>query len=393
MITVKEAFDAVMNTQLNLRVQEVFLHEAVGRKLAQHIIIDHDLPPFDRVMMDGLGIHASAWAAGQREFTISGIQKAGDVQQVLTKPTEALEVMTGAVVPIGINVVIPYEDLMIHGNVASVKSTEIKVNQNIHLRGSDRRSGTVVASAGSFISPSIIGIAASAGCSKLRVYIPPKIAVIATGNELVAVDQVPLPHQIRMSNSHALAALVKPFATQIDLFHINDHAQEVEDQLRECLLAYDVVLLSGGVSKGKFDLLPQVLNRLGIEEIFHRVQQKPGKPFWFGKNESTVVFAFPGNPVSTLFCAYRYLLPWLMREASGLVHRTELLPLESAYSSKNGWTHFVPMVIRSTADGLYSAEVRAGQGSGDFAHLEGVDGFVEVSTAQAGDAVPFYPIR
>lgn len=392
MTTVTEAVQLVMNTRLRLAVEEVSLQQAAGRKLAQHIIMDHDLPPFDRVMMDGIGLHISSWEAGQREYLISGIQQAGTEQQTLTHYGQALEVMTGAVVPIGINAIVPYEEVSLQDGLAQINSTSLRVNQHIHVRGSDKRAGAVVAETGCYISPAIIGIAASAGCSRLKVYKSPKIAIVSTGNELVEVDQHPLPHQIRSSNRAALAALVSPYSNDIALFHVQDEEQEVEKCLRTLVSSYDVIILSGGVSKGKYDILPAVLASVGAEQLFHRVEQKPGKPFWFGKKESTVVFAFPGNPVSALFCAYKYLLPWLAREASGRQLHKQHVVLSADYHSKNGWTHFVPVTLSPSGDGFLRAEIRAGHGSGDFAHLETVHGFVEVIAAKEGDVVPYYPI-
>ena len=187
--------------------------------------------------------------------------------------------------------------------------------QNIHYRGSDRSKGAILLENGNRISAGTVNILASVGKSEVLVKKLPNVTVISTGNELVEVSETPLPHQIRKSNSLSLAANLSKEKINVELLHLADDQKLIEATLENALVQNDVLLLSGGVSKGKFDFIPSAFEKLEVQKIFHRVAQRPGKPFWFGldsKNE-TVVFSFPGNPVSTFANYHVYFLPWLYR--------------------------------------------------------------------------------
>ena len=378
MITVQEATRIVLQHILNFEEETVPLYQSNGRILRENLVADRDFPPFDRVSMDGIAICFEAFAAGQRAFPIEGMQAAGAPQQVLTQKNNCLEVMTGAILPQGADTVIRYEDIEIRDGQAVVFIEEISHRQNIHGRGTDRLRGDLIVPAGRRISPAETGVAATVGKDELKAVRLPRVAVISTGDELVEVHETPLPHQIRKSNVHTMAAVLANWGIEAQLMHLQDDREEIESTLAGCLKTYDALLLSGGVSMGKFDYVPEALERLGVRQLFHKVSQRPGKPFWFGKGERTVVFAFPGNPVSSFMCLHRYFQPWL-RAGWGLApFETKYAVLAEDYFFKPDLTYFLQVKLNYREEGMLTARPVTGQGSGDLANLTDTDAFMEL---------------
>jgi len=287
MISVEKATQIILDNLQSLRTESVPLTAANGRILQENLTTDRDLPPFDRVTMDGIAIDYKHFEQGQRSFKIESIGAAGSPQTTLKNPENCIEIMTGAMLPIDADTVIRYEDVVISNGVATIQNEAIKQGQNVHYQGSDRKKNTILARAGTRIGPTEIGIAASVGKPELLVSALPKIQIISTGNELVEVHETPLPHQIRASNVHTIKAALDIWDVEADRLHLPDNKADIKAQLSESIHQYDVLILSGGVSKGKFDFIPDVLNELGVQKLFHRVKQRPGKPFWFGR---TTVF-------------------------------------------------------------------------------------------------------
>ncbi|QQL50733.1 molybdopterin molybdotransferase MoeA [Mucilaginibacter ginkgonis] len=312
MIDVAESLTLVLAEAKNFGVEEVPLLIAAGRVLAEDIIADRDYPPFDRVTMDGIAIASSVFIDGIREFKMEAIQAAGQPQVTLTNKKNCIEVMTGAMLPIGTDAVIPYELCDIRSGSAIVNTDMVAAYQNVHRRGVDSKQGEVLIAKDARITPAVIGLLASSGYNKVKVYHLPKIAVCATGDELVPVKAMPLPHQIRQSNSYMLTTALQKDCITASQYHLPDNALLLKEQLTTITAYYDVVLLSGAVSKGKFDYLPRVLNEMGFSEKFHGIAQRPGKPFLFGKMPNgALIFGFPGNPVSTYVCYQLYFRGWL----------------------------------------------------------------------------------
>jgi len=234
--------------------------------------------------------------------------------------------------------------------------------------------------AGTRITGREIAVAAAVGRSTLSVSRAPTIAVVATGDELVEVGDAVAPHQVRRSNDHALrAALGMAGYSRVERFHLHDMRHEIEHMLWHIIAEFDVVLISGGVSKGKFDFLPAELDAQGVKKVFHGVAQRPGKPLWFGLNpDGKPVFALPGNPVSAYTCLHRYVLPGLAR-ASGLTAPTpRRAALTAPVSFKPPLAYFLPVRISSGERGELLATPDPSNTSGDFAGLVGTDGFVEL---------------
>ncbi len=378
--------------------EDCAIAEAHGRVLRGDLRADRDLPPFDRVTMDGFALRSASRARGVGRFRIEATRAAGMVPVALGPADDAcVEVMTGSVLPEGADCVVPYEDATRLGDWVEVlpAAEPAAPGRNVHRRGSDHAKGDVILCAGVRLTGREIAVAAACGHPALTVTHSPKIAVISTGDELVEVDSLVAPHQMRRSNDHALrAALIAAGYPRADRFHLRDVRHEIEHMLWHVLAEYDVVLITGGVSKGKFDFLPSELGRQGVKKVFQGVAQRPGKPFWFGlSGRMTPVFALPGNPVSAYTCLHRYVLPAL-DHASGLALRTPLLAaLSEGFAFKPKLACLLPVRLASGPRAELLATPCATNSSGDFAGLVGTDGFVELPAAidefPAGYVAPY----
>lgn len=396
MISVEEATAIIFSYLYKPGVTTVALEDAVNTYLAEAVAADRDFPPYDRASMDGIAISARAYADGQRKFVIDGIQPAGVPAAVLADPTHCLEIMTGAVVPGGADLVVRYEDVEITDGVAAVLSEEYYPSQNIHQKGVDVRKGDVLALPGTFLSPAEIALLASAGKDKVKIRRYPTAAVVSTGDELVEITATPASHQIRRSNSYALGAALRQSGIAPGLFHIPDEEDRLRGDLKNIIADHDLVILTGGVSRGKFDFVPAILEELGVKKRFHGVSQRPGKPFWFGtSDDGKVFFALPGNPVSTYMCFYRYVRPWLRTSMGASPERLTAI-LSEDYTFMPPVTCFLQVSV-GVDGGKLIAKPAPGGGSGDFANLGQVDGFLELPPGptlfRAGDVFPYVPFR
>ncbi|MEM9921968.1 MAG: molybdopterin molybdotransferase MoeA [Bacteroidota bacterium] len=398
MITVEQASQIIQSNQSSPIIESVALDDAIGRVLQEDLIADRDFPPYDRVTMDGIAIAYQDVENGCRSFPVQEIAAAGSPQKTLSEKGHCLEVMTGAILPKGCDTVIRYEDLEIADGSAQLQVDGIRHQQNVHHQASDRAKGSLLVKAGVKLSSAEIGIAATIGAARLKVSRLPKVVIISTGDELVTVDQQPLPHQIRRSNVHRLQAILKREGIIADTRHLNDALAEITQELAQLLDANDAIILSGGVSKGKFDFIPQALENLGVEKLFHKILQRPGKPFWFGKApDGARVFALPGNPVSSFMCTCRYFLPWLNASLGQQTRLNWQATLASDVDFKPDLTYFAQVRIQIDADSRLMAVPVQGKGSGDLANLVEADGFLELPRGRdrylAGEQFTFWPYR
>jgi molybdopterin molybdotransferase len=304
--------------------------------------------------------------------------------------------MTGAVLPVGTDTVIRYEDLEIGNGKAKILSSDIQIGQNVHRQGQDARQGDLLVEPGTIISPAEVALFATVGKDRVIVRDVPKAAVVASGDELVAIEATPAPHQIRRSNTYAIEAAMNSMLWPATQFHLPDEKDALVNALSIILAENDVVILSGGVSKGKFDYVPAVLTEIGVVMKFHQVSQRPGKPFWFGVSESgKVVFALPGNPVSTFMCFHKFIKPWF-RKSLGITDIQSKAILGTDFNFEPKLTYFLQVQVQNH-DGKLIAVPKAGGGSGDFANLKEVDGFLELplekTVFKEGEAYPFIPFR
>lgn len=389
--------DILANLSLFLR-EDCPLSAAHGRVLCEDLCADRDLPPFDRVTMDGFALRSEVLQSGTRTFQIAGTQAAGMRPLKLGAADVCVEVMTGAVLPDGADCVVPYEE-------TTRKETSVTVHASfsgaaggfVHRRGSDHAAGERIVPAGTKLTGREIAVAAAVGAKTLTVSALPKIAILTTGDELVEVDADVAPYQIRRSNDYALrAALIAAGYPRVERFHLRDVRHEIEHLLWHLIAEHDVLLITGGVSKGKFDFLPAALAAQGVRKVFHGVAQRPGKPFWFGlTGRRTPVFALPGNPVSTYTCLHRYVLPALAHASRATRRETMQVALAEAVTFKPSLAYLLPVRLSTAADARLVATPDPTNTSGDFGGLLGTDGFVELpadrSDFPAGYVAPFRP--
>ncbi len=388
MIEVSEATKIINDSVLNLNKVKVPLDKVLGRVLRQDVFADVDFPPFDRVMMDGIAIKIEDFIAGTKTFAIAGVQAAGSLQMILETPGTCLEVMTGAVAPKGADVVIRYEDVLIDAKkqLATIQLEEVIKGKNIHKKGTDKKAGDLLISTSTLIGSPEIAVAASVGLTTLLVTKNPSVAIVSTGNELVDIRETPEPHQIRRSNVYAIEAELKQLGIKSDIYHFNDDESKLTAELETLLNNHDIMILSGGVSMGKFDFVPGVLDKLGVKKMFHRINQKPGKPFWFGvKDGEKVVFAFPGNPVSTFLCYHKYFVPWIKKTLGLQQSDQRKAILAEDISIKTRLTYFLQVSTYVNEEGQIMAAPVVGRGSGDHANLLSSDAFLELP----GDQIEF----
>jgi molybdopterin molybdotransferase len=385
MISVHQALRFIAKQAKSFAVEEIALLQSHNRILAQPVVADRDFPPFNRATMDGIAISNAAFNEGTRSFLIEDIQPAGHPQKTLQDQTNCIEIMTGAMLPIGTDAVIRYEDLTITNQVAQVNLNAVTLYQNVHLQGTDEKSGEVLVTPDVKITPAIIAIMASVGLSKVDVYQLPRVAVCSTGDELVPVTEQPKPHQIRQSNNYMLLSGLQQEGITADNYHLPDEPEAMEKEMARMIDHYDVLLFSGAVSKGKYDFLPQVLQQLGMQTVFHSIAQKPGKPFLFGKvDNKAMVFGFPGNPVSTWVCYQLYFRAWLY-QSLGVQVPVVQAALSKAITFKPVLTHHVLVKLISINDRLIAEPVDTST-SGDMVNLMQAEGFVSLPAEETSFA-------
>lgn len=382
MLTPAEAQEEIARHLSCLPIESLPVSQCAGAILRENVYAERDHPPFDRVSMDGIAFAARAIQDGLRRLRIEATQAAGDPPLTLQSPDACIEVMTGAVLPAGCDVVVPVEQLRVEDGVAELAAgLALAPRQNIHVRGSDRRQGALLLTTGVRLEAPDIAVAAGAGMARLRVSQQPAFMVISTGNELVEPGEPIEAWQLRRSNAHALtAALRRNGFVRVADDHLPDDAAVLEARIREHLASYEVLILSGGVSMGRFDLVPQALAACGVQQVFHKVAQRPGKPFWFGvASNGRAVFALPGNPVSTLVCLARYVIP-AIDQAMGAkqARQGEKIALSSPVQLNTTLAGFLPVAVDTDDWGRPWATTVRHNGSGDYAALAGTAGFIEL---------------
>ncbi|MCW3462890.1 molybdopterin molybdotransferase MoeA [Chitinophaga nivalis] len=401
MLSVAAAFTAVMQTVRDTDVETISFEMATGRVLREPVAADRPFPPFNRIAMDGIAVNYDSFARGQHIFGVEDIQAAGTPQLQLSNTANCIEVMTGAILPEMTDTVIPYEQLTIAEHDGFRRFTivgTVKKGQHIHTEGSDVAAGAVLLQPGTLLGPAEAGVLASVGKTTVQVSRLPRVVVMATGNELVPVGAMPEPHQIRMSNVYSLVAALQQLGLPVRYIHLPDDKEAMEEQLRPLLYETDVWISSGAVSAGKYDYLPAVLQQLGMQTIFHKVQQRPGKPFLFGAFENgPVVFALPGNPVSGFMCFYRYVQPWLQAAMGLTASAPAYAVLGAAVSFEPALEYYLPVKLTASPDGSLVALPQPYHGSGDLASLLQADGFLalpaDTAQFQEGNVYPLWRFR
>lgn len=364
-----------------LPIESLPLAQCAGAVLRENIYAERDEPPFDRVSMDGVALDSESVSGGTRTFRIQARQAAGEAPLTLASPAQCIQVLTGAVLPTGCDAVVPEEELAVtQDEVTLAAAARAEPWRCVRRRGSDTRQGALLVSAGVRLRSPQIAIAAAAGMGRIRVSSQPMLAVISTGSELIEPGEPVLAHQVRRANAYAIVSALREHGFQrVADDHLQDDAAELRARLRFHLETHDVLVLSGGLSGGGFDLLPRVLEELGVRALVDGVAQRPGKPLWFGIAPSgTAVFGLPSSPLSSLVCLTRYVLPALFVSLGQSPATGERLALASQVEVNDALTHFLPVSCQQDDWGRTWAQPAGFDNPAECTTLAGTDGFVEL---------------
>lgn len=340
MISVEEAKKLVTENISPLNVVFKPLHQASGLILAEDINGLYDIPAFRQSSMDGYAIGLGD--IGQA-LNLIGEMAAGTGNMLTLKSGEAIRIFTGAPVPEGADTVVMQEKTVKNGNHISVVDDKLVLGANIRAVGSEIRAGAMAMRKGSFLTPAALAYLAGIGISAVKVFSVPRVAIILTGNELQEPGLPPAFGKVYESNSYSLSAALKNVGvTEIEILKAEDTLDKLTRVLNSALESNDVVLLTGGVSVGDYDFVIKAAENCHVEQIFHKVKQKPGKPLYFGKQNEKVIFGLPGNPSSVLSCYYNYVLPGLKKLSGMETAEMEIKgELTHGYSKPKGLTHFL----------------------------------------------------
>ena len=311
MITIHEAINAVLAEVRPLPVEDVPLLEALGRAAGEEIVSPERVPAFDNSAMDGYAVRGAELEDGRREFRVVVEIPAGRWVDEPVGAGCAAKIMTGAPLPPGVDTVVPCELTAQDADTVMVNEPAA-TGENVRYAAEDLAVGDVLFPRGALLGPAEIGLLASVGCERVSVTRRPRVAILATGSELVAAGVPLAPGQIRNSNSFTAYGQVLAASGQPELLGIARDDPDETRRLLDAALGHDVVITSGGVSVGEFDFVKKVQEELGVERRFWRVATKPGKPLAFGVRDHTLVFGVPGNPVAAMVSFEMYIRPALL---------------------------------------------------------------------------------
>jgi molybdopterin molybdotransferase len=377
MLEVAAALEIVLGRAAPLPTEVMPLLEPVGRVLAEPVASDIDSPPYTKALMDGYAVRSADTGPG---ITLTVIEEvaAGRMPARVVGTGDATRIMTGAPIPDGADAVIPHEETEAAGNSIRLRRA-VKAGESILPRGREMHAGEVVVPAGIRLSPQAIGLLAAVGRTSVEVHRAPKMAILATGDELVETVERPGPGQIRNSNGPMLGALASRAGAVVEYLGVGpDERDGLRRLVARGLDSADVLVLAGGVSAGKFDLVPEVLKELGVTAHFHKIRLKPGKPLLFGTHDKTLVFGLPGNPVSSFVGFELFVRPALRKMMGDAIPGPVFvpLPLAAAFAAKNDRPTYAPARLE-TAQGF---RVRPGDwfGSADLRGLLTADALVSL---------------
>ncbi|HEX3356911.1 MAG TPA: molybdopterin molybdotransferase MoeA [Tepidisphaeraceae bacterium] len=304
LLSVNEAIAILDEAPVELRKRRVKLKEAMGFYLAQDVLADRDYPPFDRSLMDGYAIGRGDLAKGLKDFLLRGEVRAGQAIAEELKPGEAIAIMTGAPLPPGADAVVPIEFTSRNENQIQILK-QGDFSRFIARRGTECAAGEGILNIGCKLEAAQLAAAATVGAHEIEIFDPPRVAILATGDELVDLNQQPANHQIRNSNSLMLEALLTRYGCRVDdLGKVNDEMPAIVDAIKKGL-KYDAIFITGGMSVGAYDLPPKALEQIGAKFEITKLKIKPGKPFLYARVDSCHVFGLPGNPLAGFVCTIR----------------------------------------------------------------------------------------
>lgn len=371
MLSVDQALEIVLASVEPLGDEEIALADALFRVLAEDVAADGDVPPFDRSMMDGYAVRSADTAAAPAVLRVAGQVRAGQMPERRVEQGDAIQIMTGAPMPAGADAVQQVEKtrLLADGRVEIGES--VSAGQHVARQGSETRKGSPVLERGRRVDPAAVAALATVGRGRLRAGRRPVVALLVTGDELVAVDEPPSGARIRNANEPALLAQIRAAgADALPLGVAPDDPGRIAAGVERGLATADVLLLSGGVSAGAFDLVEAVLERLGVEILFERVAIKPGAPLVFGRRGRTLVFGLPGNPVSAQVTFDVFVRPALFRlqQGRGGSRPAVEVTLRAAARNRSRRRAYLPAIVRSEPGGLFGYPLPSAGSADVFAH-------------------------
>jgi molybdopterin molybdotransferase len=402
LLSASEALKIILASAGTVQAETLPLSQAWGRILAGAVRADRDLPPFPRVAMDGFAVRAADFSAGQAKLRIAGTIASGDAwDRGDLKAGSCLRIMTGAPLPPGADAVVQVEKsrLSESGDEVILEEPSIGEGLNVHPQGADARAGDILLSPGEVLGAGHIAVMASVGAARVTVSRAVRVAVLSTGREIVPPAESPLPFQIRNSNGPALRAYFceTPWVQAEEKGIVPDALDATEAAIDRALEQADVLILSGGVSAGEFDYVPQALENLGVRKGFHKVAMRPGMPLWFGKAPSgTLVFGLPGNPVSVLVTCREFVMPALRKLAGAreVLRPGVFVPAAARFAKRKGFTVFVlsNLVVEGERTGCVPVPYH---GSGHFLAAAVSDGLAVVppgkEVVEPGEMLEFHP--
>lgn len=396
MIDIEEAREKIRQVVKILAPEKINILDSLGLVLAEDVVATDDIPPFDNSAMDGYAVIAEDTEAASENspVTLKVIEDlpAGCVPQKRVAPGEATRIMTGAPLPAGADAVVIVERTRLCGNKVEVL-TQVYPGANVRDRGEDVSRGETVLRKGAEIRPQEMGMLASLGRREAAVIRRAEVGILATGDELVEIDEEIKPGKIRNSNSYTLSGLAQQYgAVPVDLGRAKDTPEEIETKIRDGIDRTDVLLISGGVSVGKYDVVKMVLEKMGMRTVFWKVAMKPGKPLLFGMLSGKPIFGLPGNPVSSFICFEQFVRPALMRlmgkRDTGKPEMEAIL--EEEIRVKPGRTQFKRGRVEKR-NSEYYVRTTGHQGSGILKSLTLANGLIiipkEVTVMRAGERV------
>ena len=342
MISVTEAKKIISENVSPFQPVTLKLQESSGLILAEDVYATTDIPAFPQSSMDGYAFSFAGWKQHKR-LKISGEVAAGNNEMFKLTPGNAVRIFTGAAVPAGADTVIMQEKTQVENGELRIEDEMLRQGNSVRSKGSEIKAGELALEKESTLFPAAIGFLAGIGITEVKVYANPSISIIITGNELQQPG-TPLQHgQVYESNSFALNAVLKQRSIQnIQILYATDKPEIVTATLKKALEQSDVVLLTGGISVGDYDFVLQAATECGVEKLFHKIKQRPGKPLYFGKKQNKLVFGLPGNPSSVLTCFYQYVFPALEKLSKRKLSLQIIkVPLGKAFQKTAGLTHFL----------------------------------------------------
>ena len=395
MITVKEALEHILRSISPLGIERINILNALGRVLSENVYAGRNIPPKDNSAMDGYGVNSEDTMGASREnpvfFDVIEDIPAGYTPVKVVGFAEAARIMTGAPIPQGVNAVIPVEDTEPDGDRVKIFK-EVQPGENVRYAGEDVREGEAVLSKGKVIRPAEIGMLASLGRSFVQVYQKPLVAILATGDELIDIDETLSPEKIISSNSYSTAAqVIECGGIPVQIGIAKDTRENLTAKFKNAMRA-DIIVSSAGVSVGDYDFVKDVMTDMGIRIEFWQVAERPGKPLTFGTMEGKLIFGLPGNPVSSMITFEQYVRPSILKMTGhkNFFRKIIRATIKENIRKKEGLRYFIRAVV-SYEDGRYTAVTTGEQGSGILKSMVMANGIIvlpeKITAVKTGEEV------